>query len=72
MVHKSFPKPQVSHSPEWLLFNLEESETGDNNNDLVKLNKLDGVAPLITHPPPTSFTNLSKKNKKKERQKMKM
>ena len=24
--------------------------------------KLDGVAPLITHPPPTSFTILSKKN----------
>ena len=28
------------------------------------LDKLDGVAPLITDPPPTSFTTLSEKNNK--------
>ena len=31
--------------------------------------KLDRVGPLITDPPPTSFTNLSEKRKKKKREK---
>ena len=70
MVHKSFPKPQVSHSPEWLLFNLEESKTLDNSNDLVKVNKLGGVAPLITDPRPTIFTNFSKQKRGKRKKKI--
>ena len=28
--------------------------------------KLDGVAPLITDPPPTSYTNLSEKKERKK------
>ena len=33
------------------------------------LHELDGVAQLITNPPPTSFITLSKKKKKKKKEK---